>query len=182
MAGTTTTPEENTLQEEVTSVSSAASNRQALTTLHAHLVSMANRVTLAFVFSVVGAAYQTISPLVGALVDRNNSPYSYVYTFEILWLSSLIVFWAASHLLEDWKGRITWPFLTFVLGVTNLSGIITVYLTPNFVGTFTSNSTLLNQTLAQIPGPLLIVIGGIFGFLAVRQYSREQGHAVLGHA
>jgi len=91
------------------------------------------------------------------------------------------VFWGASHLLEDWKGRITWPFLIFALGIANLSSIIMAYYIPNNFAQSTSNP-LLDATLSLIPGPLLIIIGGIIGFLAVRQFSREHGHAVLGHA
>ena len=143
---------------------------------------MANRATVAFLFSVIGAAYQMISPYIATLVDRNNSPYYYVYGFETLILTSFLEFWGASHLLEDWKGRITWPFIILVLGVANLSSMIMVYFIPSNLLALTPNSTLINATLALIPGPLLIIIGGVLGLLAVRQFSREHGHAVLGHA
>jgi hypothetical protein len=142
---------------------------------------MANRATAAFLFSVTGGAYQIVSPYVAAIIDRNSSPYYYVYSFETLILTSFLVFWGASHLLEDWKGRITWPFLIFALGIANLSSIIMAYYIPNNL-VYTANTPLLNATLSLIPGPLLIIIGGIIGFLAVRQFSREHGHAVLGHA
>ena len=144
---------------------------------------MVNKATIAFAFSVVGAAYQLISPYVAALANGNSLSYIYTYGLETLILSSFIVFWGASHLVEDWKGRITWPFLIFVLGVANFASIIMVYFTPNTLGlgSFTTNSPLLNWTLAIIPGPILVMIGGIIGFFAVRQYSREHGHAVLAH-
>lgn len=141
---------------------------------------MVNKATIAFAFSVVGAAYQLLSPYVAALANGNGLSYLYTYSLETLMLSSFIVFWGASHLVEDWRGRVTWPFLTFVLGVANFSGIILVYLTPQNI--FTQNSSLLNVTLAILPGPVLVIIGGIIGFLAVRQYSREHGHAILPQA
>ena len=146
---------------------------------------MVNKATVAFAFSVFGAAYQMISPYVAALANGNNLTYLYTYFLQTLILSSFIVFWGASHLVEDWKGRITWPFLIFVLGVANFSTIIMVYFTPsNILGIPipTTNSTLLNVTLAMIPGPILVTIGGIIGYFAVRQYSREHGRAVLAHA
>jgi hypothetical protein len=120
---------------------------------------------------------------VATLANGNNFSYLYTYGLETLILSSFIVFWGASHLVEDWKGRVTWPFLIFVLGVANFSSIIMVYFTPsNILGSFAPNSPLLNVTLAITPGPLLVIVGGILGFFAVRQYSREHGHAVIGHA
>jgi peptidoglycan/LPS O-acetylase OafA/YrhL len=141
---------------------------------------MANRATGAFVFSVIGAAYQMISLYIGVLIDRNAySYYSYVYT---LFFSSFLAFWAASHILEDWKGRITWPSIILGLGVANLSTVI--------LGYYAQSSPIYNATsppsitpiLALTPGPLLLIIGGILGFSAVRQYSREHGRAVIGHA
>jgi hypothetical protein len=143
---------------------------------------MANRATVAFLFSVTGGAYQIVSPYVAAIVGRNSSLYYYSYSFETLILTSFLVFWGASHLLEDWKGRITWPFLIFALGIANLSSIIMAYYIPNNLAFSTPNTSLLNAMLSLIPGPLLIIIGGIIGFLAVRLFSREHGHAVLGHA
>ena len=69
---------------------------------------MVNKATVAFAFSVVGAAYQMISPYAAALANGNNLSYLYTYGLETLILSSFIVFWGAIHLVEDWKGRITW--------------------------------------------------------------------------
>ena len=144
---------------------------------------MTNKATAAFGFSVVGAAYQLTSPYVATLANGYSLSYLYTYGLVTLILSSFIVFWGASHLVEDWKGRITWPFLIFVQGVANFASIIMVYFTPsNILGSFTPTSSLLNVTLAIIPGPILIMIGGIIGFFAVRQYSREHGRAVLAHA
>lgn len=144
---------------------------------------MVNKATVAFAFSVIGAAYQMISPYVAALANGNSLSYIYTYGLETLILSSFIVFWGASHLVEDWKGRVTWPFLIFVLGIANFASIMMVYFTPsNLLVIPTANSSLLNVTLAVVPGPILVMIGGIIGFLAVGQYSREHGHAVLARA
>jgi len=183
MAGTTTTSKENTLQEEVTAVSTAASNLQALTSLRSHVVSMVNRATAAFVVSIIGAAYQMISLYVAVLIDRNTSPFFYFTVgYYTLFLTGFIVIWSASHILEDWKGRITWPSIILVLGIANLASIIMsdYAQTSPIQGSTTSPS--ITVITAIISGPLLIVIGGILGFSAVRQYSREHGRAVLGHA
>jgi hypothetical protein len=144
---------------------------------------MANRATGAFLLSAIGAAYQLTSPAVAFWADRNA--YSFIYlSFISPFFLALIVFWSASHLLEDWKGRITWPSIIFGLGISSLSSIIILYATSNGgSGTsFPYNAFSVSAMSALIPGPLLIMIGGILGFFAVRQYSREHGHAVLGHA
>src|SRR5713101_8857854 len=136
---------------------------------------MAKRTTAAFVLAVIGAAYQMISLYVAALVDRNTYLYNYGYGYETLFFSSFFVFWSASHLLEDWKGRITWPSIILGLGVANLSTVIMAYYAQTSPIQNSSNVPSLGSVIALISGPLLITIGGILGFSAVRQYSREHG-------
>jgi len=143
---------------------------------------MANRATIAFVFAIIGAAYQMLSLYVAALVDRNTYVYNYGYGYETLFFSSFFVFWSASHLIEDWRGRITWPSIILGLGVANLSTVILGYYVQNSPLQIASTPPSITPILAIIPGPLLMIFGGILGFSAVRQYSREQGRAVLGHA
>jgi hypothetical protein len=143
---------------------------------------MVKRATAAFVFSVIGAAYQMTSLFVAALVDRSTSFYLYNLGYETLFFTSFIVFWSASHILEDWKGRITWPTMILGLGIANLSTVILAYYAQTSPILAPSNAPTPAGISALITGPLLIVIGGILGFSAVRQYSREHGHAVLGHA
>ncbi len=143
---------------------------------------MSNRATAAFVFSITGAAYQLTSLFVAAVVDRNTSFYLYNLGYETLFFTSFIVFWSASHILEDWKGRITWPSIILGLGIANLSTIILSYYAQTSPILSPSNAPSPAAISSLIAGPLLIVIGGILGFSAVRQYSREHGHAVLGHA
>ena len=143
---------------------------------------MANRATIAFVFAIIGAAYQMLSLYVAALVDRNTYLYNYGYGYETLFFSSFFVFWSANHLIEDWRGRITWPSIILGLGVANLASVILGYYVQNSPLQIASTPPSITPILAIIPGPLLMIIGGILGFSAVRQYSREQGRAVLGHA
>jgi len=182
MAGTTTTPEENTLQEEVTSASSTASNRQPLTSPHSPVVSMVNRAAATFVVAITGAVFQMIAAYLANIVDRNTPVYYYTIGYDTLFLTSFIAFWSASHILEDWKGRITWPSIIFGVGIANLSAIILVYYAQ--ISQVPNSSTLPSpwSILVLIIGPLLMILGGVLGISAVRQYSREQGHAVLGHA
>src|SRR6267143_4574578 len=182
MGRTTTTHEENALQEKVTSVHNSASNLQALTSPRSHVVSMVKRATSSFVVSITGAVYQMISPYLASLVDRNTPVYYYTLGYETLFVTSFITYWSASHILEDWKGRITWPSIIFGVGIANLSTIVLVYYAQT--SQVQNSSTLPSpwSILALITGPLLMILGGILGFSAVRQYSREHGHAVLSHA
>ncbi len=143
---------------------------------------MAKRATAAFVLAIIGAAYQMISLYVAALIDRNTYLYNYGYGYETLFLSSFFVFWSASHLLEDWRGRITWPSMILGLGVANLATVILGYYVQNSRLQIASTAPSIAPILAIMPGPLLMIFSGVLGFSAVRQYSREQGHAVLGHA
>src|SRR2546425_11167263 len=181
MAGTTTTPEENTLQEEVTSASSTASNRHPLTSLHSHVVSMVNRASATFVVAITRAVFQMIEAHLAGIVDRNTPVYYYTIGYDTLFLTSFIAFWSASHILEDWKGRITWPSIIFGVGIANLSTIMLVYYGQ--ISQLQNSSTQPSpwSILILIIGPLVMILGGILGFSAVRQYSREQGHVVLGH-
>jgi hypothetical protein len=144
---------------------------------------MANRATATFVISIVGAAYQLISTPVAGLVDRNSSLIYYNYSYEILFFTSLIVIWSASHILEDWKGRITWPTIILVLGIANVSLVIMAYYAQSSSPIQISyNGLSLGAVLALILGPVMLTVAGILGFSAVRQYSREHGRAVIGHA
>ena len=141
-----------------------------------------NKATAAFVLAIIGAAYQMISLYVAALVDVNTYVYNYGYGYETLFFSSFFVFWSASHLIEDWRGRITWPSIILGLGVANLATVILGYYVPYSRAQIASTLPSITPILAIMPGPILMILGGILGFSAVRQYSREQGHAVLGHS
>jgi hypothetical protein len=183
--GKKTTTNENPLQKEVkpdSPVTEVAGLLKALTSIQADPASMPNRATTAFLLSIVSAVYQMISLYIATLVDRNTSLYFYTIGYETLFLTSFIAFWSASHILEDWKGRITWPSIILGLGVANLSTIILAYYAQISQAQNFSTVPSLWAILALITGPILMMLGGILGFSAVRQYSREQGHAVIGHA
>src|SRR2546422_2583812 len=180
MAGTATA-EENARQEEVTSYLTPRES-SSVNYSSVYSISMANKATAAFVLAIIGATYQTISLYVAVLVDHNTYLYNYGYGYETLFFSSFFVFWSASHLLEDWKGQIKWPSIILGLGAANLSTIILGYYAQNSPPQIASTLPSILPILALIPGPLLMIIGGILGFSAVRRYSREHGHAVLGHA
>src|SRR5437667_10808484 len=99
MGRTAAPAEEGTIQETVALCQSERPRAvKALTTLQPWSASMASRATVGFLFSVTGGAYQIISPCVAAIVDRNSTPYYYVYSFEHLILTSFLMFWDASHL------------------------------------------------------------------------------------
>lgn len=142
---------------------------------------MANRATAAFVVSITGGSYQIISLYVASLIDNNASLY-YSYGFETLLLTSFLVFWSASHVLEDWKGRITWPSITFGVGLANFSIIILAYYVQTSTARIVSYTPSSASIVALISGPIIIIIGGILGFAAAKQYSRDHGRAVLGQA
>jgi hypothetical protein len=143
---------------------------------------MPNRATAAFVFSITGAVYQLTSLFVAAVVDRNASFYLYNLGYETLFFTSFIVVWSASHILEDWKGRITWPSIILGIGIANLSTIILSYYAQTSPILSPYNAPSPAAISALVTGPLLTVIGGILGFSAVRQYSREHARAVIAHA
>ena len=113
-------------------------------------------------------------------MDHNTPVYYYTIGYDTLFLTSFIAFWSASHILEDWKGRITWPSIIFGVhceSVNHNAGLPRA----NFAGTEFFYVTLAWSILVLIIGPLVMILGIVLGFSAVRQYSREQGHAVLCH-
>src|SRR5438876_1368040 len=126
---------------------------------------MANRAMAAFELSVIGAAYQMMPRYVAVLVDRSTTPIYYTISFQSLFLSSFVVVRSASHILEDWKGRITWPSITLGVGVANLSTVLIAYyaqITPVPISSTTPSS--LPAFVALISGPILSIIVGILGF------------------
>jgi hypothetical protein len=142
---------------------------------------MPNRATAAFVFSITGAAYQLTSLFVAALVDRNKSFYLYNLGYETV----------LHKLHRDLEGQphsrgLEWPN-NMAIDNPRTRNCKPVHNYP----------IILLASIASIPpvqraisrgdfGPdgwtTLIVIGGILGFSAVRQYSREHGPAVIAHA
>jgi len=141
---------------------------------------MVNRAAATFVVAITRAIFQMIAAHLAGIVDRNTPVYYYMIGYDTLFLTSFIAFWSASHILEDWKGRITWPSIIFGVhceSVNHNAGL----LRANFAGTEFFYVTLAWSILVLIIGPLVMILGIVLGFSAVRQYSREQGHAVLCH-
>src|SRR5438105_14589356 len=98
---------------------------------------------------------------VAVLVDRSTTPFYYTISFQSLFLSSFVVVWSASHILEDWKGRITWPSITLGVGVANLSTVLTAYyvqITPIAISSTTPSSP--PAVVARTLGPAHPVPGG----------------------
>lgn len=137
---------------------------------------MADRfVTLAFVFSLLGAVYQLISLGLAYYVDRQFSYFvyiglgTYVNSFD-----TLIVFWSIAHLMDERDTRrTTWPAILLGIGVANLANLIVAWITPIYTGLALANQTLpLDLGLTLLPAPLLLILGGIFGFIAARRVGR----------
>ena len=126
--GRRTTTKENAIQERVVNyVPEHLETVNALTSLHSHVVSMVNRAAATFVVAITRAVFQMIAAHLAGIVDRNTPVYYYTIDYDTLFLTSFIAFWSASHILEDWKGRITWPSIIFGVGIANLSTIMLVY-------------------------------------------------------
>src|SRR5947207_13545025 len=107
---------------------------------------------------------------VAVLVDRSTTPFYYTISFQSLFLSSFVVVWSASHILADWKGRITWPSITLGVGDANVSTVLIAYyvqITPVPISSTTPSS--FPALLPMIPGPILKLIGAIIGFPDVPQ-------------
>src|SRR5438094_10637036 len=113
MADTTTTPEENTLQEEVTSASSTASNRHPLTSLHSHVVSMVNRAAATFVVAITRAVFQMIAAHIADIVNRNKTEYYYTIDYYNMILTNYITFLSGSNIIEEIKSRMTTPYIIY---------------------------------------------------------------------
>jgi hypothetical protein len=144
---------------------------------------MTNRATTTFILSIAGAAYQITSTSLAGLIDRKSPLVYYNYGYTLLFFTSFIVIWSASHILEDWRGRITWPSIILALGITNLSLVIMAYYAQTSSPIQYSNTTSsLGAILALITGPVILTVAGILGLSAVRQYSRQHGGAVIAHA
>jgi MFS family permease len=178
----TTTDEEDTVQERLATASPQHFDCQSVNYSSRQPECMATRATISFVFSIIGSSYQMASLFLGVLVDRTSTPFYYTISYQSLFLAALVSIWSASHLLEDWKGRITWPSIILGIGVASLSIVlVTYYIQATPLPIYYSTPPSIPATIALIFGPILNIIGGLLGFWAVRQYSREHGRAVLAH-
>ena len=139
---------------------------------------MAERATVvAFVFSLLGATYQMVSIGLAYLIDHQFPYYYYIgisgyfNSFAIL-----VTFWALAHLMDKEESRLTtWSVIILGIGVANLANLIIALASPINTGFPVNNQLLpLDIGLTLLPAPLLLILGGIFGFSAARRANREK--------
>jgi hypothetical protein len=93
---------------------------------------------------------------------------AYFAYFEIFAL--LVGFWALSHLLvNQGSQRAVWPAIILAIGAANLGNLIITWATPINTGILGSSQTLPTDiALTLMPSSLLLIFGGILGFIAAR--------------
>jgi hypothetical protein len=131
-------------------------------------------VIAAFVLSLLGATYQMIAYGLTYLVD-NRYNYNYYSGVSGIWfiIATLVVFWAASHLMDNRDPqRAIWPSIILAMGAANLGNMIIQWITPVNFGPLAAQTVPADVILTSIPGPLMLIAGGIFGFVAV-QHQRK---------
>jgi len=123
---------------------------------------MADRAAIAaFTMSLLGAAYQMVAYGLAYLVD-NRYNYNYYFGISGVWIiiATVVVFWAISHLMDSRDPqRAAWPAIIMAMGVANLGNMIIQWIPADVIVTLT-------------PAPVLLIAGGIFGFVAV-QHQRK---------
>lgn len=134
---------------------------------------MSSRASIAaFVLSLLGVTYQMMSYSIAYLVDNRYNYLSLYYGlaayFDIFAL--LVAFWALSHLLvNQGPQRAIWPAIIFAIGVANLGNLIITWTTPINTGILGSSQTFPTDiALTLMPAPLLLILGGMLGFIAAR--------------
>ncbi len=136
---------------------------------------MADRAAIAaFVLSLLGAAYQMMAYGLADLVDPRYN-YNYYFGISGVWIiiATVVVFWAISHLMVSRDpARATWPAIITAMGAANLGNMIIQWMTPIFFSPLGNQTVPADVVLTLIPAPLLLIVGGIFGFVAV-QHQRK---------
>jgi len=136
---------------------------------------MADRAAVAaFVLSLLGASYQMISYGLAYLID---SRYNYNYFFGIygswILISTLVVFWAIGHLLDSRDSQsVAWPSIILAMGVADLGNLIIIWNTPDYAIPLGGQTVSASVILTLTPAPLLLIVGGIFGFTAVQHQKK----------
>jgi len=135
---------------------------------------MADRAAIAaFVLSLLGAAYQMLAYGLAYLVD-NRYNYNYYFGISGVWIfiATVVVFWAISHLMDSRDPqRAAWPAIIMAMGAAILGNMIIQWMTPVFFEPLGNQAVPADVIVTLTPAPLLIV-GGIFGFVAV-QHQRK---------
>ena len=141
---------------------------------------MGERVGIAgFTLSMIGATYQLMSLALAYAINAQTPFYFYILLNYLgisgLSLSSLVVFWAASHLVESGGSRrAAWPSIILALGVAGLGNLLVEYITPFQTGTFGSQPTFPTGVfLVLLPSSLILIIGGILSFVPVMRQQRQ---------
>jgi hypothetical protein len=106
------------------------------------------------------------------LIDNRYNYNNYYYGLNAYFSIFAIVvgFWASSHLLESRDSqRITWPAIILALGTAILGNLIIAWSTPTNIGILGATQTPpVDLIVTLIPSPLLLILSGIFGFMAAR--------------
>ncbi len=136
---------------------------------------MADRAAIAaFVLSLLGAAYQMIAYGLAYLVD-NRYNYNYYFGISGVWIiiATVVVFWAISHLMDSRDPqRAAWPAIIMAMGAAILGNMIMQWMTPVFFEPLGNQAVPADVIVTLTPAPLLLIVGGIFGFVAV-QHQRK---------
>ena len=108
------------------------------------------------------------------LVD-NRYNYNYYFGISGVWIiiATVVVFWAISHLMDSRDPqRAAWPAIIMAMGAAILGNMIIQWMTPVFFEPLGNQAVPADVIVTLTPAPLLLIVGGIFGFVAV-QHQRK---------
>lgn len=134
-------------------------------------------IIVAFVFSLLGATYQMVSIALAYLVDRQFPYYYYIGLYSYFnSFAILVIFWAIAHFMDKQDSRMTtWSGIILSIGVATLANLIIALISPINTGFPGNNQPVpFDIGAALLPAPLLLILGGIFGFVAARRMNREK--------
>ena len=139
---------------------------------------MAERATVAaFVLSLLGATYQMVSIALSYLIDHQFPYYYYIGLYGYFnSFAILVTFWALAHLMDKQDSRrTTWSGILLGIGVANLVNLALAGISLTSASFPLNSSSLpIDIELTLLPAPLLLILGGIFGFVAARRANREK--------
>src|SRR5947208_15442981 len=88
-------------------------------------------------------------------------------------MSALVGFLAFTHFNDSRDPqRAAWPAIIMAMGVANLGNMIIQCITPVYFGFLGSQTVPADVIVTLTPAPVLLIAGGIFGFVAV-QHQRK---------
>ena len=132
---------------------------------------MTDRVSIvAFALSILGAGYQMVSYEIAYFVDKSSTYYLFLSFYDLTLVMNLVVFYAAGHFIGSQANKsAAWPSMILAIGAANLGNLIAEYFTPVNNGILQTVSVPVGVLLALIPAPLLLIVGSLLGFVAVRR-------------